>query len=40
MIKLSTLWKVDATVDAAGSSLVAEQILASWEHDAGAVRFF
>ena len=40
MMRLSTLWKVDATIDALGSSPVAERILGSWPHEAGSVRFF
>jgi Ser/Thr protein kinase RdoA (MazF antagonist) len=40
MMRLSTMWKVDATIDAAGSSPVAERILASWPHEAGSARFF
>lgn len=40
MMRLSTLWKVDATVDGAGSSPLAERILENWEHQAASVRFF
>jgi Ser/Thr protein kinase RdoA (MazF antagonist) len=40
MMRLSTLWKVDATVDAAGSSPLAERIVAGWDHDEASVRFF
>jgi Ser/Thr protein kinase RdoA (MazF antagonist) len=40
MMRLSTLWKVDATVDAARSSPLAERIVACWNHDAASVRFF
>jgi Ser/Thr protein kinase RdoA (MazF antagonist) len=40
MMRLSTLWKVDSTVDASGSSPVAERILQNWEPDAGSMRFF
>ncbi|MDQ6694764.1 MAG: phosphotransferase [Chloroflexota bacterium] len=37
---LSTLWKVDSTVDKEGRSPIAEQILTSWEHDGGSAKFF
>ncbi len=40
VMKLGTMWKVDSTVTAEGSSPVAEQILRNWEHDPGSVRFF
>src|SRR4051794_26011895 len=40
MMRLSTLWKVDSTIDAAGSSPLAERILVSWPHEAWSVRFF
>jgi Ser/Thr protein kinase RdoA (MazF antagonist) len=40
MMKLSTMWKIDATVSADGCSPVAERILTHWPHDAGSLRFF
>ena len=40
MMPLSTMWNVDRTIDASGSSPVAAQILARWAHDKGSVRFF
>lgn len=40
MVRLSTMWKVDSTIDADGSSPVAERILERWAHDRGSVRFF
>ncbi len=39
-MRLSMMWRVDATVDAAGRSPVAERILANWAHDPGSARFF
>lgn len=39
MMRLSTLWKIDATIDADGRSPVAEHILERWAHDEGSVRF-
>lgn len=40
MMRLSTMWKVDSTVDMGGSSPVAERILERWAHDSGSIRFF
>ena len=40
MMPLSTMWNVDCTIDASGSSPVAAQILARWAHDHGSARFF
>ena len=40
MMKLSTMLAVDRAVDGQGKSLVAEQIMKQWEHDAGSVTFF
>ena len=40
MMRLSTLWAVDQTVDADGRSSVAERILERWPHDRGSARFF
>src|SRR5215212_4741508 len=40
MMRLSVMWNVDRTIDAHGSSPVAEQILECWPHDPGSVRFF
>ena len=40
MMKLSTMLKVDNTVNAQGQSRVAERILEQWEHDPGSARFF
>ena len=40
MMRLSTMWKVDGTIDADGSSPVAERILERWTYDRGSVRFF
>jgi len=40
MMRLSTMWKVDSTIDADGSSPVAELILQYWTHDGGTIRFF
>lgn len=40
MMRLSTMWSVDRTVDASGRSPVAERILDSWPHDRGSARFF
>jgi Ser/Thr protein kinase RdoA (MazF antagonist) len=39
MMRLSTLWKVDRTLDSAGHSLLAERIAERWEHEAGSLRF-
>ena len=41
MMKLSTLWALDRTVDpATGRSPVADAVAANWDHDPGTVRFF
>lgn len=40
MMRLSTMLRVDATVDADDRSALAEQILSRWTHDAGSARFF
>src|SRR5258708_27781920 len=40
MMKLSTIRTVDGTVDTYGGSQIAEQILTSWDHDQGSIRFF
>ena len=40
MMRLSTMWNVDRTVDESGGSPVAERILESWPHDRGSARFF
>ena len=41
MMKFSTLWSLDRTVDpASGRSPIADSIAANWEHDTGSVRFF
>jgi Ser/Thr protein kinase RdoA (MazF antagonist) len=40
MMRLSVMWNVDRTIDARGSSPVAEQILDCWPHDPGSARFF
>ncbi len=40
MMKLSTMLKVDSTVDTQGQSRIAERILEHWEHDPGSARFF
>jgi len=40
MMKLSTMLKVDSTVDTQGQSRIAEQILEHWEHDQGSAQFF
>lgn len=40
MMRLSTMWNVDRTVRADGSSPVAERVLERWPHDPGSVRFF
>lgn len=39
-MRLSTLWRVDATIDADGGSPVAERLLEGWTHDHGSARFF
>ena len=38
MMPLSTLWKIDATIESDGRSPVAEHILECWEHDHGSAR--
>lgn len=40
MMRLSTMMRVDATVDADGRSPLAREILAAWDHDTGSERFF
>lgn len=40
MMRLSTVWRVDRTVDADGRNIIAEQILDRWEHEPGSARFF
>lgn len=40
MMKLSTMLKVDRTVDKEGQSPIAEHILEQWEHDQGSAQFF
>lgn len=40
MMRLSTIWNVDRTIDANGSSPVAERILERWPYDHGSIRFF
>lgn len=40
MMRLSTMWKVDHTIGANGSSPVAERIMERWEHDRDSIRFF
>ena len=41
MMKLSTLWSLDRTVDpVTGRNPVVEHIAAAWDHDPGTVRFF
>lgn len=39
MMRLSTLWSVDRTLDADGRSPLADRIAEQWEHDANTVRF-
>jgi Ser/Thr protein kinase RdoA (MazF antagonist) len=39
MMRLSTLWKVDRTLDAAGWSPLADRIAERWEHDEDTLRF-
>jgi Ser/Thr protein kinase RdoA (MazF antagonist) len=39
MMKLSALWKIDATIEPDGNSPVARELLASWEHDPDTVQF-
>lgn len=40
MMKLSTMLKVNSTIDAHWYSRIAEQILEPWEHDQSSARFF
>lgn len=40
MMKLSTMLKVDNTVDTRGRSRIAERMLEHWEHDQGSAHFF
>ena len=40
MMKLSTMLKVDSTVDTQWQSRIAERILEQWEHDPGSAQFF
>ena len=40
MMRLSTMWAVDRTIDADGRSPIADEILAAWGHDPGTARFF
>jgi Putative homoserine kinase type II (protein kinase fold) len=40
MMKLSTMLKVDSTVDTQWQSRIAERILEHWEHDQGSAQFF
>ncbi|MEO8970589.1 MAG: phosphotransferase [Ktedonobacteraceae bacterium] len=40
MMKLSTMLKVDSTVDTQGQSRIAEHILEQWEHDPGSAQLF
>src|SRR5262245_19992348 len=40
MMRLSTLWRVDATINADGGSRIAEHLLERWAHDDGSARFF
>ncbi len=40
MMKLSTMLKVDSTVDTQGRSRIAEHILEHWKHDQGSAQFF
>jgi hypothetical protein len=40
MMKLSTMLKVDSTVDTQWQSQIAERILEQWEHDQGSAQFF
>src|SRR5258708_5763901 len=40
MMKLSTMLKVDSTVDIQWRSRIAERILEHWEHDQGSAQFF
>ncbi|HEX4207931.1 MAG TPA: hypothetical protein VHZ51_27770, partial [Ktedonobacteraceae bacterium] len=40
MMKLSTMFKVDSTVDTQWRSRIAERMLEHWEHDQGSAQFF
>ncbi|MGH2508471.1 MAG: phosphotransferase enzyme family protein [Ktedonobacteraceae bacterium] len=40
MMKLSTMLRVDSTVDTQSRSRIAERILEQWEHDQGSAQFF
>ena len=41
MMKLSTLWALDRTIDdATGRNPIADALAAHWDHDPGSVRFF
>lgn len=40
MMKLSTMLKIDNTIDTYGRSQIAERILSFWEHDSESARFF
>jgi Ser/Thr protein kinase RdoA (MazF antagonist) len=40
VMRLSTMWSIDRTIDASGSSAVAAHILANWLHDPGSLHFF
>jgi Ser/Thr protein kinase RdoA (MazF antagonist) len=40
MMKLSTMLRVDSTVDTRQQSRIADQILEHWEHDPGSAKFF
>ncbi|MEO7001345.1 MAG: phosphotransferase [Ktedonobacterales bacterium] len=40
MMKLSTMLKVDNTLDTQGQSRIADRILEQWEHDPGSAQFF
>src|SRR3954454_171690 len=39
-MKLSTIWRVDSTIDGDGSSPLAREFAARWQYDPGTVRFF
>ncbi len=39
MMRLSTMLRVDRTIDDAGSSPIAERIVSAWPHDAGSLGF-
>ena len=40
MMKLTTMWRIDQTIDEAGRSPVADEVLAPWDHDPGSLSFF